>query len=92
MNTFYLRVVSSDKVFFEDKVTRFVLPLEDGEMGILAHHENMVIATSIGEIRITTADGRTQLWMLRLPPSSCSRSDSDNGPQRRRRSAYTDGA
>ena len=59
MNTFYLRVVSSDKVFFEDKVTRFVLPLEDGEMGILAHHENMVIATSIGEIRITTADGRT---------------------------------
>jgi F-type H+-transporting ATPase subunit epsilon len=47
MNTFYLRVVSSDKVFFEDKVTRFVLPLEDGEMGILAHHENMVIATSI---------------------------------------------
>ena len=59
MNTFYLRVVSSDKVFFEDKVTRFVLPLEDGEMGILAHHENMVIATRIGEIRITTADGRT---------------------------------
>lgn len=59
MNTFYLRVVSSDKVFFEDKVTRFVLPLEDGEMGILAHHENMVIATSIGEIRITAADGRT---------------------------------
>ena len=59
MNTFYLRVVSSDKVFFEDKVTRFVLPLEDGEMGILAHQENMVIATSIGEIRITTSDGRT---------------------------------
>ena len=48
MNTFYLRVISSNKVFFDDKVTKFVLPLEDGEMAVLPHHENMIIATSIG--------------------------------------------
>ena len=46
MNTFYLRVISSNKVFFDDKVTKFVLPLEDGEMAVLPHHENMIIATS----------------------------------------------
>ena len=56
MNTFYLRVISSNKVFFDDKVTKFVLPLEDGEMAVLPHHENMIIATSIGEIRIDTPD------------------------------------
>ena len=57
MNTFYLRVISSNKVFYDGRVQKIVLHLEDGEMAVLAHHENMVIATSIGEIRITTNKG-----------------------------------
>lgn len=57
MNTFYLRVISSNKIFFEGRVEKIILPLEDGEKAVLAHHENMVIATSIGEIRITTSKG-----------------------------------
>ena len=57
MNTFYLRVISSNKIFFEGRAEKIVLPLEDGEKAVLAHHENMVIATSIGEIRITTSKG-----------------------------------
>ena len=61
MNTFYLRVISSNKVFFDDKVTKFVLPLEDGEMAVLPHHEN---ATSIGEIRIDTPDGKKILGVV----------------------------
>ena len=64
MNTFYLRVISSNKVFFDDKVTKFVLPLEDGEMAVLHHHENMIIATSIGEIRIDTPDGKKILGVV----------------------------
>ena len=64
MNTFYLRVISSNKVFFDDKVTKFVLPLEDGEMAGLPHHENMIIATSIGEIRIDTPDGKKILGVV----------------------------
>ena len=64
MNTFYLRVISSNKVFFDDKVTKFVLPLEDGEMAVLTHHENMIIATSIGEIRIDTPDGKKILGVV----------------------------
>ena len=57
MNTFYLRVISSNKIFFDGRAEKIVLPLEDGEKEVLAHHENMVIATSIGEIRITTSKG-----------------------------------
>lgn len=64
MNTFYLRVISSNKVFFDDKVTKFVLPSEDGEMAVLPHHENMIIATSIGEIRIDTPDGKKILGVV----------------------------
>ena len=56
MNTFYLRVISSNKVFFDDKVTKFVLPLEDGEMAVLPHHENM--------IRIDTPDGKKILGVV----------------------------
>ena len=55
MNTFYLRVISSNKIFFEGRVEKIILPLEDGEKAVLA--QNMVIATSIGEIRITTSKG-----------------------------------
>lgn len=57
MNTFYLKVISSNKIFFEGRAEKIVLPLIDGEMAVLAHHENMVIATSIGEIRVTTNKG-----------------------------------
>ena len=42
MNTFYLRVISSNKIFFDGRAEKIVLPLEDGEKAVLAHHENMV--------------------------------------------------
>lgn len=40
------------------------MPLEDGEMAVLPHHENMIIATSIGEIRIDTPDGKKILGVV----------------------------
>ncbi len=33
------------------------IPTIDGEKGILAHHENMVIAVEIGELRFRKPDG-----------------------------------
>ena len=54
MNTFYLRVISSNKIFFDGR----------GEKAVLAHHENMVIATSIGEIRITTSKGEQVIGVV----------------------------
>ena len=52
MNTFYLRVISSNKIFFDGRAEKIVLPLEDGEKAVLAHHENMVIAIEVGEAKM----------------------------------------
>ena len=57
MNTFLLNVTACDRVFFEGYCRQVILPLEDGEKGIQAHHENMVFAVNVGELRIQTDDG-----------------------------------
>ena len=48
MNTFFLKIISSDKVFYEGKCQNLILPMEDGQFSILAHHENMVVAVDHG--------------------------------------------
>lgn len=58
MNTFSLTVIASDKVFFEGRAENVIIPALDGEQGILAHHENMVIAVDFGEMRIHAEDGQ----------------------------------
>ena len=54
MNTFSLKVIATDKVFYDGKCTSLIIPALDGEREILAHHENMVIATKEGEVRCRT--------------------------------------
>ena len=49
MSTFSLKIISTDKVFYDGKCEYLVIPTINGEKGILAHHENMVIAVEIGE-------------------------------------------
>ena len=41
MSTFSLKIISTDKVFYDGKCEYLVIPTIDGEKGILAHHENM---------------------------------------------------
>ena len=57
MNTFSLKVIACDRVFIDGRCEQVVLPLHDGEKAIQAHHENMVFAVEIGEIRITDETG-----------------------------------
>ena len=56
-NTFSLKVIACDKVFFDGRCTQVVLPLHDGFKAIQAHHENMVFAVEIGEIHIREESG-----------------------------------
>ena len=61
MNTFSLKVIASDKVFlkiisanrvfFSGRCRSLIVPEYDGQKEILAHHEDMVIATKEGEVR-----------------------------------------
>ena len=61
MNTFSLKVIACDRVFFDGRCEQVVLPLHDGEKAIQAHHENMVFAVEIGEIRGVTGTGFAQI-------------------------------
>ena len=49
MNTFSLKVIACDKVFYDGRCAQVVLPLHDGLKAIQAHHENMVFAVEDGE-------------------------------------------
>lgn len=56
MSTFNLKVVASNKVFFDGACKNLILPMVDGgTRGFLAHHENIVAPVEIGEMTITTA-------------------------------------
>lgn len=60
MNTFKLKIVSSNKIFFEGECKQLVLPIaDDGLKGFLANHENVVAPIEFGEMKIITADDET---------------------------------
>lgn len=58
MKTFGLKIIASDKVFFEGRCRQVIIPTPDGELGILANHENMVIAVSVGDARMEVEEGK----------------------------------
>ena len=56
-NTFGLKIIASDRVFYEGRCRKLVIPAPDGEKGILPNHENMVIAVKIGMARMEIEEG-----------------------------------
>ena len=50
-SSFYLKVISANRVFFAGKCRSLIVPEFDGQKEILAHHEDMVIAVNDGEMR-----------------------------------------
>ena len=57
MATFFLKIVTSNKVFFSGKVSVVILTATEGEKAFMAHHEEMVLALKPGEIRFQKEDG-----------------------------------
>ncbi len=57
MSSFNLKVIASDKVFFDGKCQSLVAPLYDGKIGILANHSNAIMAIETGEMKITAENG-----------------------------------
>ena len=50
-NTFSLKIISANRVFFTGRCQSVIVPGYDGQKEVLAHHENMVIAVDEGEMR-----------------------------------------
>lgn len=57
MQLFSVKVVASNRVFYEGKCRSLILPELDGEKGVLAHHENTIIAVENGVMKIQQEDG-----------------------------------
>ena len=60
MSTFNLQVVALDKVFYDGECESLTIPAVDGEKGVLASHEPVVMAITAGEMRFT-ANGQQQV-------------------------------
>lgn len=50
-NTFNLRIIAANRVFYSGRCRSIIVPEYDGQREILAHHEDMVIAINDGEMR-----------------------------------------
>ena len=55
--TFGLQVISVNGIFYDDKAEEIILPCEDGELAVLAEHEEMILALSDGVIKIKKPGG-----------------------------------
>jgi F-type H+-transporting ATPase subunit epsilon len=60
MNTFSLKIIACNKVFYDGECELLVFPGYDGEMAIMANHEQMTTTIEIGEIRFRLPDGSWQ--------------------------------
>lgn len=59
MNTFQLKIIASNKTFFDGEAQQLVVPLVDGgSQGFLARHENCVVPIDSGEMKITDSQGK----------------------------------
>lgn len=59
MNTFKLKIIASNRTFFDDEAQQLVVPLVDGgSQGFLAKHENCIVPIESGEMKITDSQGK----------------------------------
>ena len=64
MNTFSLRILVADKVFYQGLCRSLVIPTSDGQYGIQANHENEIVAVRIGLATFTDGDGKRHRAVL----------------------------
>lgn len=56
MSTFNLKIIACDRVFYEGECKMIIFPAYDGEMAVMAHHEQMTASVEIGEIKYKLVD------------------------------------
>lgn len=64
MKTFALKILASDRVFYEGRCRMAVLPAQDGQIGIMADHAAVVIALDVGELRVQKEDGSEEVAVI----------------------------
>lgn len=64
MKTFHLRILACDRVFYDGVCEMLIFPSFDGEMAIMAGHEQMSTAIEVGEVRFKTDEGKWQIAIV----------------------------
>ncbi len=59
--TFHLQVISVNGIFYDDEAIEIIVPCDDGELAILAGHEEMILAIYEGIIKIKKPKGD---WLI----------------------------
>lgn len=57
MAVFHLRIVASDKVFYNGEAESVIVPAMDGEYAFMAHHDNVIVAIQPGSLRYRNTEG-----------------------------------
>lgn len=52
MATLHLKIVTPEKLIFEEDVDSVLVPSAEGELGILPHHTNLMARLTPGELKI----------------------------------------
>ena len=57
MSKFYVKIISSNRIFYEGFCHCLIIQAVDGEQAIMAHHEETIIAVQNGEMRMQKEEG-----------------------------------
>lgn len=58
-STFGLEIYASNRLFYTGRGESITFPVEDGQMQVLPHHENMIAAIVPGEMDFVDSEGNT---------------------------------
>ena len=61
MKAFSLRVLAPERTFFDGKCASLTVPTLDGMYGLIAQHEDIVLAIVPGKLTLRTPDGAEQI-------------------------------
>ena len=60
MNTFKLAIHAANHTVFEGECESLVVPITNGQFGVMAYHENVVCAVTAGELMYRVPGGENQ--------------------------------
>ena len=75
LHSFRLQVMSANGIFYDGEAIEVVLPCDDGEHALLAHHEEMIVAVYDGILKIKDEKGN---WIIGVVSLGSAQFFSDN--------------
>ena len=55
-NTFYLKIIAAERVVYDGRAQIVVVTASDGEVAVMAHHQNMIMATKVGDLKYRVSE------------------------------------